>query len=153
MNQKRSRLLSVVAFAFSMLLGWTLPQQSYSQTPSSRIRLYDPDTVCMSLHDFHTIAAKRAVSDSLSRARARLFVQQNDLISALYKQVDACSKENNTIMTQWEVDKRDCEDVLTANQDLQIKLAKARQWSTIGKVQTGLISLVVIAVVVSAIAP
>jgi hypothetical protein len=107
----------------------------------------------MSLYDFHTIAAKRAVADSLSRARARIFIQQNDLISALNKQIDACSKENKTILSQWEMDKEDCEDVLTANQQLQVDLAKSKQWSTIGKIQTGVLCLAVVAIVVTAVVP
>jgi len=151
MKQKPSKLLWLVVSAFSVLLALTLPHRSFSQTPSKRIRLYDPDTVCLSVMDFHLIAAKRAVADSLSRARAWVLVRQQDAIEALKEQVSLCDKQTKSLSMQIVQERRDCQEILDANMQLQIKLGKQQSWATVGKVGVVLVSMVTIGVILDQI--
>ncbi len=116
-----------------------VPSTVFSQT-RSRISLYNPDTVCLALDDFHFIAAKRAVADSLSRARARILVQQRDAIDNLSMQLAQYSKNEKTLLSSIDSCEENFLDAVSANQELQIKTAKLKGWATIGKVGVCLIS-------------
>lgn len=118
-----------------------------STTAHAQIRLYNPDTVCIGLDDFHMIAAKRAVADSLNRARARLLVQQDAAIANLRRQLALCDESIGDLKTVIQDDARRlqmCHDQVMA---AQVKLGKQRGWATVGKVGVGLVSLTLVAAI------
>jgi hypothetical protein len=139
--------------AYFITLALFAPAALMAQDPANWRRLYSPDMVCMPLEDFHTVAAKRAVADQLSRERAWVLLQQKGAIENLQRQVRLCDEnidDLNTVMDLQEGRLAECQD---ANIQLQTKLAKARQWSTVGKVSVALVGIAVVGYTVGQIAP